>query len=160
MNLEFILAYDHHEEIRELFAEYTDMLVKGEPAFAKYLVKQNYDAEVEHPEMKYGLPGSRLYVAYLDKRLVGCCAIRQIDEEYCEIKRLYVRKEFRGAKIGTCMVERLVSDARKIGYRAVLLDTLPFLKTAIRMYHEYGFYDIPSYNNSPMEGLLYMRYDL
>jgi len=42
----------------------------------------------------------------------------------------------------------------------VLLDTLPFLKTAIRMYHEYGFYDIPSYNNSPMEGLLYMRYDL
>ena len=110
--------------------------------------------------MKYALPGSRLYVAYLDKRLVGCCAIRQIDEEYCEIKRLYVRKEFRGAKIGTRMVERLVSDARKIGYRAVLLDTLPFLKTAIRMYHEYGFYDIPSYNNSPMEGLLYMRYDL
>ena len=160
MNLEFVLAYDHHAEIRALFAEYTDMLVKGEPAFAKYLVKQNYDAEVEHPEKKYGLPGSRLYVAYVDGTLAGCCAIRQIDEEFCEIKRLYVRKEFRGQKIGTRMVERLVADAREIGYRAVLLDTLPFLKTAIGMYHDYGFYDIPSYNNSPMENLLYMRYDL
>ena len=96
MNLEFILAYDHHEEIRALFSEYTDMLVAGEPAFAKYLVKQNYDAEVEHPENKYGLPGGRLYLAYCDKKLAGCFAIRKIDEEYCEIKRLYVRQAFRG----------------------------------------------------------------
>ena len=58
------------------------------------------------------------------------------------------------------MLDKLVSDAREIGYKAILLDTLPFLKTAIRMYHEYGFYNIPSYNNSPMENLLYMRYDL
>jgi len=160
MNLEFIPAYEHRDAIRVLFSEYTDMLVKGEPAFAKYLVKQNYEAEVEHPEAKYGMPGGRLYLAWCDGALAGCFAIRKIDEEYCEIKRLYVRPAFRGHHIGNAMLDRIVSDARSIGYRAILLDTLPFLKTAIDMYHAYGFYDIPSYNNSPMENLLYMRYDL
>ena len=58
------------------------------------------------------------------------------------------------------MVERLIADARSIGYESILLDTFPFLDTAIRMYRRRGFYDIPKYSNSPMASTLYMKLDL
>ena len=68
--------------------------------------------------------------------------------------------DFRGHRIGDEMVQRIITDARESGYRHLLLDTLPFLKTAIAMYKRLGFYEIPSYNNSPMEGLVYLKLEL
>ena len=86
----------------------------------------------------------------------------KLDEEgqQCELKRLYVRPQFRGRKMGEKLLEVILKDAREIGYKAMLLDTLPFLKSAIKMYQKRGFYEIPCYNDSPMDTTIYMKLDL
>lgn len=160
MGIKIIPAYDHVKEIEILFSEYTNMLIEGDSAFQEYLTLQNYDEEVKHLEQKYGLPHGRLYLAYCDDALAGCIGLRKIDEENCEMKRLYVRPEFRGQRIGNILVQKIIADAREIGYSHMLLDTLPFLESAIHMYKALGFYEIESYNNSPMETSIYMKADL
>lgn len=153
-------GYDAPQEIAALFSEYTAALVKGDPAFRAYLDKQGYDDEVLHPGRKYGLPGGRLYLARIEGEPAGCIALRQLDERRCEMKRLYVRPAYRERGLGGQLIRRVIEDAREIGYECILLDTLPFLTDAISMYRRRGFVDIPSYNNSPMENLVYMRLDL
>ena len=160
MELTIQPAYDAREEIAALFAEYTAVLVEGDPAFRHYLDKQGYDDEVAHPERKYGPPGGRLYLARIEGEPAGCVALRPLDDHRCEMKRLYVRPAFREQGIGELLVRRIIDDARSIGYDCLLLDTLPFLTVAIGMYRRLGFVDIPSYNGSPMEDLVYMRFDL
>lgn len=158
--LVFKLAYEYPEEVAKLFTEYTDLLIAGDPAFRKYLDLQNYDEEILHLEQKYGLPYGRLYLAYYEGKPAGCIGLRKIDEEKCEMKRLYVRPEFRGKHIGTQLIHKIIMDAEEIGYKHMFLDTLPFLESAIQMYKEWGFYEVDSYNNSPMDTSIYMKKDL
>lgn len=160
MSFEIVSAFDHADEVRELFAEYMDMLLTGDPTFAGYLTIQNYDDELKDLSRKYGLPDGRLYLAYWNGEAVGSIALRKIDNESCELKRMYVKPAFRRNGIAKTLVMRLISDAREIGYRHMLLDTLPFLQTAIRMYKNIGFYEIERYNNSPMDTSIYMKFDL
>ena len=160
MGIKMVYAYDHTEEVSQLFTEYTDMLIENDSSFQKYLDIQNYSDEMEHLESKYGLPEGRLYLDYCDEELAGCIGLRKIDNQNCEMKRLYVRPKFRGRKIGNLLVEKIIDDAKKIGYSHMLLDTLPFLKSAIHMYKKYGFYAISSYNDSPMDTSIYMKLDL
>ena len=160
MGIKMVYAYNHTEEVSQLFTEYTDMLIENDSSFQKYLDIQNYSDEMEHLESKYGLPEGRLYLDYCDEELAGCIGLRKIDNQNCEMKRLYVRPKFRGRKIGNLLVEKIIDDAKKIGYSHMLLDTLPFLKSAIHMYKKYGFYEIDSYNDSPMDTSIYMKLDL
>ena len=160
MPITIIPAYDHPEVIRELFTEYTAMLVEGDPAFQGYLNIQNYDKEISDLTYKYGLPQGRLYLAYCCKDVAGCIAMRMLDDENCEMKRLYVRPQFRGQRIGKALCEKIIADAKEIGYKHMLLDTLPFLGTAIGMYRRIGFYDIPQYNDSPLDTTVFMKLDL
>lgn len=160
MSIEIIEAYTYKDEIKSLFDEYTKMLIEGESKFKSYLKLQNYDHETENLEEKYGLPYGRLYLARFDGSVAGCIALRKLDNENCELKRLYVKPEYRGKNIGSYLVKHIITEAKKIGYKHILLDTLPFLETAISMYKRYGFYEIESYNNSPMDNLIYLKYDL
>lgn len=160
MSIELTPAYTHKNEVKTLFSEYTDMLIEGDSSFKEYLEIQNYDEELEHLESKYGAPSGRLYLAYCGGELAGCIGLRKIDELNCEMKRLYVRPQFRGRHIGDCLVKRIIEDAKSIGYSHMLLDTLPFLQGALHMYKKYGFYEIPSYNDSPMDASIYMKLDL
>jgi len=160
MEIKIIPAYNLKKEISILFSEYTEMLIAGDKSFKKYLEIQHYDEELEHPDVKYALPDGRLYAAFCDEEAVGCIGLRKIDEQNCEMKRLYVRPAFRGMHIGNELVRQIIKDAKEIGYSHMLLDTLPFLKSAIHMYKTYGFYEIPSYNNSPMNTSIYMKLDL
>ena len=160
MNFALKDAYDHKEEVRELFTEYTDMLVAGEPRFAEYLDIQNYDDELKHLEKKYGRPSGRLYLLYVDDKLAGCVGIRKLDKEKCELKRMYVKPAFRGQQLGELLLERIMGDAKRIGYEYMYLDTLPFLKTAIKMYRRYGFEEIERYNDSPVDDTIFMRIKL
>lgn len=155
-----IPAYDHPEQVGEMFAEYTRMLIDGDSAFRDYLAIQHYDAELAHLEEKYGPPEGRLYLALCDGKAAGCIGLRRLDRESCEMKRLYVRPGFRGVHIGDRLVQRIIGDAREMGYSRMMLDTLPFLESAIRLYRKYGFYECQSYNNSPMDSSIYMRLDL
>lgn len=160
MSIELVEAYTHKDEVKALFNEYTQMLIDGDNSFKDYLELQKYDHELEDLEDKYGLPYGRLYLVFYDGDLAGCIGLRKLDNENCEMKRLYVKPQFRGKKIASFLVKHIIEEARKIGYKHILLDTLPFLETAINMYKNYGFYEIESYNNSPMDNLIYLKYDL
>lgn len=160
MSLTVCTAYDRPEEVKALFLEYTDFLQKRDPAFAAFLELQNYDKELDHPEEKYGLPKGRLYLALVDDAIAGCIALRPLSDTECELKRLYVKDAFRGQGIGEHLVRKLIADAREMGYDAMLLDTLPFLKGALHLYEKLGFYQIPPYNNSPMETSIFLKLDL
>ena len=160
MNLEFVSAYDKSEEIGGLFKAYTDMLVEGSPEFKNYLNLQNYDEELNTLVERYGEPEGRLYAAYLDGLLCGCIGLKRFDENNCELKRFYIKPEFRGKGLGKVFVDKIVEEAKIAGYKAVLLDTLPFLETAIALYRKKGFKDIESYNGSPMENLVYLKLEL
>lgn len=157
---EIIPAYDHPQEAGRLFSEYTDMLIAGDSSFQEYLNIQNYDEEVRHLEVKYGLPYGRLYLAYYEGKPAGCVGLRKIDGQNCEMKRLYVRPQFRGKYIGDYLIQKIIADAKYIGYSHMLLDTLPFLESAIHLYRKHGFYETESYNDSPMITSIYMRLDL
>ena len=160
MSTQILPAYDHLTEIRDLFIEYTNMLVEGDPSFQEYLKLQHYGEELNHPLDKYGPPDGRIYLALHNGKPAGCIALRRLDENSCEMKRLYVRPEFRNMGIGSLLIQKIIEDAREIGYRCMLLDTLPFLYRAIHMYQSLGFQEIPIYNNSPMSSAIYMRLDL
>ena len=160
MSLEIVQAYNLKKEINELFTEYTDLLIEGDSTFKDYLAVQNYDEELAHLEIKYGHPYGRLYVAYYGEKLAGCVGLRKIDDKNCEMKRMYVRPEFRGKHIGDAMAKLVIADAKEIGYSHMLLDTFPFLKAAIQMYRGYGFYEIACYNDCPMTDVVYMKLDL
>lgn len=160
MSLTIVPAYEHSQEIGTLFSEYTQALLVGEPSFAGYLSLQNYDEEVRHLEQKYGMPGGRLYLALWNGEPAGCIGLRRMDEENCEMKRLYVRPQYRDKHIGGKLVRQVIGDARAIGYSHMLLDTFPFLDSAIRMYRALGFYEIERYNDNPIDGCIYMKLDL
>ena len=160
MSIKILPAYDFPEEIKLLFSEYTDILIEGDPSFKEYLEIQNYDDELKHLEKKYGLPYGRLYLVYYNNEVAGCIGLKKIDKKNCEMKRLYVRPKFRGKQIGEQLIEKIIKAAKEIGYSYMLLDTLPFLKGAIYLYKKYGFYEIASYNNSPMNTSIYMKLDL
>lgn len=160
MELEIKDGYEFKSELKELFTEYTDSLIEGDKTFAEYLQQQNYDQEVQHLEEKYGRPNGRIFVAFYEGKLAGCIGLKKIDDETCEMKRLYVRPEFRGKHIGNILASRIIEEAKNIGYKSMVLDTLPFLTSAIKMYKKIGFYEIEQYNDSPMKDAVYMKLDL
>lgn len=160
MELEIKDGYEFKSELKELFTEYTDSLIKGDKTFAEYLQQQNYDQEVQHLEEKYGRPNGRIFVAFYEGKLAGCIGLKKIDDETCEMKRLYVRPEFRGKHIGNILASRIIEEAKNIGYKSMVLDTLPFLTSAIKMYKKLDFYEIEQYNDSPMKDAVYMKLDL
>lgn len=160
MSLTIIPAYKHSQEIGALFSEYTQALIAGEPSFSGYLSLQNYDEEVKHLEEKYGLPWGRLYLARWNGAPAGCVGLRRMDKWNCEMKRLYVRPQYRDKRIGGKLVQQVIDDAKTIGYSHMLLDTFSFLDSAIRMYRALGFYEIERYNDNPIDGCIYMKLDL
>ncbi len=160
MGLELMPGYGSAKEVRALFSEYTQLLVAGDPSFQEYLDIQHYDDELAHLEKKYGLPEGRLYLALWDGKPAGCIGLRKLDGHRCEMKRLYVRPAFRERHIGSALVQRIVADAREIGYAQMLLDTFPFLERAIAMYRAMGFYEIARYSDSPLDSTIYMCLDL
>ena len=160
MRLELIPGYDRPAELLSLFTEYTRMLVSHDPSFQIYLDIQHYADEIRDLEAKYGRPEGRLYLALWEGEAAGCIALRKLDEQRCEMKRLYVRPEYRGEKLGEVLVRKIIGDAREIGYKHMMLDTLPFLQSAIHMYKKLGFYETDCYNDSPMDTTIFMRLDL
>lgn len=160
MSTELVPAYGYTREIGALFSEYTQMLIAGDRSFQNYLAIQHYDAELQDLKAKYGPPDGRLYLALRDGEAAGCIGLRKLDSRRCEMKRLYVRPQFRGQKLGELLVRQLIADAREIGYSVMLLDTLPFLQGALRLYEKLGFTVIDRYNDSPMDTSIYMKLDL
>lgn len=160
MLTEIVPGYGHIERVKELFSEYTRMLVELDPVFRDYLELQKYDDELLHPEKKYAEPRGRLLVALCDGSYAGCIALRELDDRRCEMKRLYVRPEFRGRGIARELIARLIDEAKGEGYELMLLDTLPVLSAATELYRSLGFFFTDRYNDSPLDYTIFMGYAL
>ena len=112
--------------------------------------------EIEDLPDKYGPPDGVLHLILADGKPAGCIGLRKLDETRCEMKRLYVRPEYRRHQLGDQLVQRILQDARNLGYKEMLLDTLPQLDRAIRLYRRHGFEFVACYNDSPVESTVYM----
>ena len=141
-------------QVRELFLEYAKSL-----GFS--LCFQSFDQELAGLPGDYAPPSGRLLLAEYDGHPAGCAALHKLDAEVCEMKRLYLRPEFRGKGLGRALAERILSDARGIGYKRLRLDTVePLMKDAIAMYRKIGFKEIAPYRENPIAGALYMEMNL
>jgi putative acetyltransferase len=141
-------------QIRELFLEYAKSLGFD-------LCFQNFDEELANLPGDYAPPEGRLLLVSSNTQPAACVALHKITSEICEMKRLYVRPEFRGKGLGRELAEKIISAARQIGYKKLRLDTVePRMKTAVAMYRQLGFREIPPYRPNPIEGALYMELDL
>jgi GNAT superfamily N-acetyltransferase len=139
--------------IRRLIVEYAAAL----PVDVSH---ERIDAEAKGLPGDYAPPRGTLLLAMTDDRPVGCAALRPLDREVCELKRVYVRAEARGQGIGRVLVATLIEDARRIGYRRMRLDTIPALKPALGLYRSLGFRFIAPYRAIPTERALFMELKL
>ena len=153
---ELIPAFDRKEALRPLYAEYEAMLLEAEPTFFRSLDQQNYDDEIARLEEKYAPPG-RFYVLYVDGAAAGCVGMKPLDEAHAELKRLYIRPEFRGNGFGKMLTCRILDDARAEGFSFLRLDTLPQLKSALAVYRRLGFYEIPPYYDCLIPGTIFLE---
>jgi len=139
--------------IRRLFREY-------EKAIGIDLCFQNFESELASLPGDYALPSGCLLLARVDDRPVGCVALRRIDSDTCEMKRLYLRPECRGFGYGRLMAQRTISEAGSRGYTKMRLDTLPTMTEAIALYESLGFTRIEPYRFNPIAGAVYMEKNL
>ena len=121
---------------------------------------QNFDEELQHFATEYAPPGGAFILAGEAGQYLACIGLRQFSAEIGEIKRLYVIPAARGRGLGRVLVERIIATAREIGYRSVLLDTLPFMKEAQALYLSLGFQPTTAYRFNPIAGSAFLRLDL
>jgi len=138
-------------QARELFLEYAQSL-----GFS--LCFQNFDQELAALPGDYAPPEGRLLLAEHNGQLAGCVALHKAQPQICEMKRLYLRPQFRGAGRGRALAEAAIAEARKIGYSRMRLDTVePVMQNAVALYRRLGFREIAAYRANPMAGALYME---
>ena len=141
-------------QARELFIEYAQSL-----GFS--LCFQNFDKELAGLPGDYAPPEGRLLLADYDGQLAGCIALHKLEPGVCEMKRLYLRPPFRGKGMGRVLAERIIAEARQIGYQRMRLDTVdPIMKDAVAMYRKLGFKEITPYRPNPIAGAMYMELEL
>lgn len=157
------------EIIKNLFNEYAHELNEN-------LCFQSFTDELNNPLTKYGLPTGDLILAYYNNEAVGCVALTDIsnnlifnqtknktqrtNNKVCEMKRLYVKPQFRKYKIGETLVAEIISSAKKLNYNLMKLDTLERLVPAIQLYKKFGFTITNAYYKNPLPHVVYMQLSL
>ena len=142
------------ESVRGLMTEYAK-------ALGVDLSFQNFSAELERLPGTYTRPAGILLLARVRAGVAGCVALQAWQSPaIAELKRLYVRPEYRGQQIGHRLISAALSFARAAGYREVWLDTLPEMRTAQAMYISLGFRPIGAYRENPVPGASYFALDL
>ncbi|MFN3376403.1 MAG: GNAT family N-acetyltransferase [Burkholderiaceae bacterium] len=148
---------DEWDAVRDIFREYAASLSVD-------LCFQNFETELAQLPGDYAPPRGLLLLALVDGAVAGCCALRPLDTaDYpnaAEMKRLYVRKAFRGFGLGRELTEAILDGARRAGYASVLLDTLDDMESARALYADLGFVEIPPYYHNPIAGAHYLKVDI
>ena len=137
-------------QIRLLFEEYAASLDFN-------LSFQNFEEELANLPGDYAPPKGRLLLGLWDEEIAGCVALRKINQEGCEMKRLYVRPQFRSLEIGKTLAGKIIEEAKEIGYTGMRLDTVPSMKRARELYETLGFRRIPPYRHNPIAGAVFLE---
>ncbi len=145
------------EAVRALFVEYQQSLGVD-------LCFQNFEQELQELPGEYAAPMGALLLASVDGEAAGCCALRPLVNtdhvNACEMKRLFVRRAFRGLGLGRQLAERIMDLARQAGYDCVLLDTLDDMESARALYEDLGFVEVAPYYHNPLAGAHYLKAEL
>jgi len=149
MDIRAITAADL-TDVRALFEEYAASLPFD-------LGFQDFELELAGLPGAYVPPGGALLIAHLDGTAVGCVALRALEPGTCELKRLYVRPAARGSGAGRALTECALTEARRIGYRRIRLDTLPGMERAQALYLRLGFRDVAPYTENPIAGARFLE---
>ena len=155
-NLEFKYLNNNKElldDVKKLFLEYAKSL----PIDLDF---QNFEDELTELPGKYAPPTGTIILAFVNNRPVGIVALRKIENDICEMKRLYVKKNYQGLGIGKKLAEKIITEAKDKGYNYMRLDTLSSLKKALNLYKSLGFYKIDAYIYNPMDNAIYMEREL
>lgn len=144
---------DELEEARTIFQEYADTLGSD-------ICLQNFTTELATLPGGYARPEGRLLLAMVEDQVAGCAALRSLDVETAEMKRVYVRPAFRGLGLGRMLAESILDESRAAGYRRIRLDTLPSMVPARQLYRELGFHEIAPYGDNPDPGTVYLELEL
>ena len=140
--------------IKQLFSEYLSELDED-------LQFQQVNQELEDPLKKYAPPSGSLILAYSEQEVAGCVALQALDEDgVCEMKRLYVRPEFREHGVGDQLVTAILNDAIELGYTKMVLDSLERLQPAIRLYQKHGFVPTTPYYINPLPNVVFFEKQL
>jgi putative acetyltransferase len=142
------------QTIRAMFQEYADSLGLD-------LEFQNFSQELAGLPGKYAPPSGCILLAEVEDQPAGCVALRPLVDGACEMKRLYVRSQFRGLGLGRALAERIIQEARNLGYERIRLDTIPSrMGGAVSLYGALGFGNIPPYCESPFPDAMFMELSL
>jgi putative acetyltransferase len=141
------------EVARTLFSEYAASLGFD-------LCFQDFEKELRELPGEYAPPDGCLLLAHDCEKAMGCVALRRTDKQTCEMKRLYVRPEARGQRLGRKLAEEIIAEARRIGYTRMRLDTLPEMGEAVALYRTLGFRETAPYRFNPVPGAIFMELKL
>ena len=142
-----------YEEGKRLFEEYANTLNVD-------LSFQNFSQELQGIDRQYSKPDGALLLVYDDSVVIACVGIRLYEQKTAELKRMYVKPEYRGRSIGLLLLQQAIMLARDLGYEKLRLDTLHNMTRAQHLYHSHGFYEIAPYRFNPLAGTIFMEKDL
>ncbi len=140
---------DQFNDAINLFQEYANSLNIS-------LAFQNFDEELNIINSMYGSPTGCLLLVYDNELPIACAAYRKIGEDVCELKRMYIKSDYRRNGVGQEIMNILCTRAKLNGYKLMRLDTLDTMIPAIKLYSNNGFYTIDAYYHNPNEGVVYM----
>jgi ribosomal protein S18 acetylase RimI-like enzyme len=151
--IEPALSPEDVASVRGLFVEYRESLGVD-------LCFQGFDQELAELPGDYVSPGGCLLAAKDAGEVVACVALRRLDAQTCEMKRLYVLPSHRGLGLGRALAEAVIAEARRMGYQRMRLDTLPSMAEAAALYEGLGFREIEAYTVNPVPGARFLQLEL
>lgn len=137
------------DQVKILFREYAQWLDVD-------LTFQGFEEELETLPAGYAAPNGALFLARIDGKPAGSVALRAFDNTTCEMKRLFVREQFKKQGVGRALVAAAVEEARRLGYKRIVLDTLAHMRPAIKLYTSLGFQPIAAYYDNPISDAVYL----
>jgi N-acetylglutamate synthase-like GNAT family acetyltransferase len=121
------------------------------------LAFQNIEDELKNFPKKYKPPEGEFIIAKENGNVIGCVAIKKLENKICEMKRLFVKDEYKKMGIGRTLVEKIIDESRIKNYERIRLDTLETMEDALKIYYKNGFYEIKPYYNNPNSGIVYLE---